>query len=352
MGNTQPNIFDAIEKQKSIEKVQELINEKCDLNVRDSRRRTPLHTAYIMELYDIMKLLIKSRADVNAVDNDGNSVLHLMCMWGVKDTEIVELLITFGIDINAMNKDNKTPLHIASSERKNNIAILLIKNGADIEKKDKEGYPPLRYSIWYKNKEISKLLIDNPYGKKADINILINTNKETKNVYYNRNILLIDAIYSGCLDTIELLLKKGTIDINNMSFLTGRNVYLECVFESNYPDIIDLLVKYNLDYNKVYLGYFKSYNKPEFCKKIEHMQKEYFLNNYHMLEAKDEDGNTPLHIAVSRPQFIDAVKVILDNGADPNILNDFNESPLKVALNNKNLEAIKLLFENGADSSI
>lgn len=70
--------------------------------------------------YKIVDLLIKAGANVNAVDANSNTPLHLVERETHRDKRntfaIVELLVNAGADVNAKNEDNKTPLDLAKSD--------------------------------------------------------------------------------------------------------------------------------------------------------------------------------------------------------------------------------------------
>lgn len=78
------------------------------------------------------------------------------------------------------------------------------------------------------------------------------------------------------------------------------------------------------------------------------------LNEYPSIidEKEDWSGNTPL---LSATEFDDEnmVKLLLDNGADPNINNTKSDggSALSFAMENNNMKIIDMLLEAGADST-
>lgn len=57
---------------------------------------------------DGMQAAIESGADIGAMDEDGNTALHLAVKAGYMD--LVEALIVRGLDINAPNDEGDTPL--------------------------------------------------------------------------------------------------------------------------------------------------------------------------------------------------------------------------------------------------
>lgn len=65
------------------------------------------------------------------------------------------------------------------------------------------------------------------------------------------------------------------------------------------------------------------------------------------IERRYEDGNTVLDIAVDRGD-IQMAKLLLSEGAKPNIADDGNYTPLHSAIINRNLEMVELLLNYGA----
>ena len=62
-------------------------------------------------------------------------------------------------------------------------------------------------------------------------------------------------------------------------------------------------------------------------------------------------GETPLYQAVEMEK-IDHIKILLKNGADPNITNEDGLSPLHTAVNKQNITIVKLLLKYGANPNI
>lgn len=168
----------------NLEMTQLLIENGADLNSKDKNGYTPLHfvvrnncshTAEILTKYDdvhlnsknkegrtplhlavtnpkMLKLLIESGADIDALDKQGNTPLHIATWtWELDSTYI---LIESGADVNARNATKNTPLHTALWVKDLEMAHVLIENGADVDAINLSGYTPLDYA---KNSNIDTL---------------------------------------------------------------------------------------------------------------------------------------------------------------------------------------------------
>jgi len=62
-----------------------------------------------------------------------------------------------------------------------------------------------------------------------------------------------------------------------------------------------------------------------------------------------EDGETPLHRAVSKNSNIDITKYLISQGANVNAVNEKGETPLHGAVRYSNAEVVKCLISQGAD---
>ena len=69
------------------------------------------------------------RDQVNARGEDGDSPLHIACLYG--QAAVVEECIKRGADVNARDADARTPLHQAVGASLHDVAQLLLEAGAD-----------------------------------------------------------------------------------------------------------------------------------------------------------------------------------------------------------------------------
>lgn len=103
--------------------VRVLLEAGADANVRDSRKRTPIHYAvyhdsntrfdsphWTTDRSGIVQLLIRHDADVNASGDQGNSPLHEAVARGI--LEEVKLLVENRARTDARNDNGKTPLEM------------------------------------------------------------------------------------------------------------------------------------------------------------------------------------------------------------------------------------------------
>jgi rhodanese-related sulfurtransferase len=102
---------------------------------------TPLMKASHIGDRDIVDLLIKAGAQLNACNADGNNALWLACVGGHLD--IIDMLVSAGIDIDNRNDNGATPLMYAASSGKAAIVERLLGKGADVTVETLDGFSAL-----------------------------------------------------------------------------------------------------------------------------------------------------------------------------------------------------------------
>lgn len=144
------------------------------LNLRNFSKETSVHLACALNKPKILQEMIKMGADVNAIDIDGNTALHLAIQDNNDECSIILLSTHFThtsneihIDLSILNDRGYTPLHIASM--KNHLsAIKMLDSHAHQTKKSiyddiegKHGNNALHIAIESEAREVAEYLIQN-----------------------------------------------------------------------------------------------------------------------------------------------------------------------------------------------
>ena len=263
--------------------------------------QTPLHGASYYGPLSLVQLLVEKGADVNAIDNEGMSVL--MRAVEADNLEIAKFLLQQGAKqtINTVHHfTNSTALFRAKSAP---MVQLLLENGADVTSTDRHGTTVLSNAI-REDVSLIKLLLKNG----VDVN---KQDREGKTAL----LLAVDAThYGGDVETVKLLLENGA-DVN-----LADN-------EGNTPLLI--------------------------ADKLEVMQ--LLLAHGANVDVKDKYGQSALiRIAQGYDEDGAKVKLLLDHGADINARDDKGNTALTYASSRINKRAwysekqIEVLKQHGA----
>ncbi|CAG9794023.1 unnamed protein product [Diatraea saccharalis] len=96
---------------------------------------TPLHWAISRE---VIEALVDKNCDINALNFDGRTALHIMVLRG--RLECVIALLSRGAENSIGDKDGNTPLHLAVKQTNIPIVQALVVFGANLELRNNEGY--------------------------------------------------------------------------------------------------------------------------------------------------------------------------------------------------------------------
>uniref|UniRef100_A0ABD2XF07 Uncharacterized protein n=1 Tax=Trichogramma kaykai TaxID=54128 RepID=A0ABD2XF07_9HYME len=262
------------------------------------RRTTPLHYAAKRETrYNVINELFKiyNKFDVNYTDETGLSHFHVACMTGCEYA--VEKFLEFGIDPN-FRSNSKSPLQIALSEKHQHIVRLLIKRGADPNSADADGLTHLHIIC----KEPGNYDLARIFFEICDeVNKTVPVNAQDK---FGNTPLLFALQFMGYQEQemTKMLLRRGA-NLNLVNKNGLMTFHIICQKEWAYT-----LVK--------------------------------FIDNHHpplQVNARDQFGNTPLHIALNH-HCTKLARLLLKRGADPNLTNA------------KGLTALQIICTKNCDS--
>ncbi|XP_052655914.1 ankyrin repeat domain-containing protein 22 isoform X3 [Harpia harpyja] len=96
-----------------------LLNRNADVNLRNKVSKTKQNE-------NLIKMLLRAGADVNATDFSGSTALHYACK--MKNQAVIPLLLEAHADTSVKNQDGETPLDIARRLQFHNIESMLKKS--------------------------------------------------------------------------------------------------------------------------------------------------------------------------------------------------------------------------------
>ena len=134
-------VFERGSSRDQMKRVQALLEQDIEVNAKTNRGRTALHLAAVSEYSNtaVLKYLVINGADIDAVDNDGNTPLMLAASRNRYDT--VEMLAQKGADLFTCNKQGYNALHLAARIGHATCVRLLVRLDSDLRKLKLERTP-------------------------------------------------------------------------------------------------------------------------------------------------------------------------------------------------------------------
>ena len=129
----------------------------ANINAVEIRDKTCIHLASSHDRDDIVEMLLRYGAEVNAKSDGGWTPLHNACETGSE--KIVRILLAAGAEINAKLLNGMSPLHLAAQGGHLSVVGCLLER-RDIKRaaRDTFGSTPFLRAAQNKRKEIVKLL--------------------------------------------------------------------------------------------------------------------------------------------------------------------------------------------------
>ena len=295
-------------KYKHLDVFNHLISKSGDVNLKskgyfECGRGIPIECAVIRGDYDMVKTLIYSGADFAA---DPHRIFQKAVISG--NLKIIKLLVQKGIDPKFIDKSGNSYLFYAiksdNNITKDELIDYFIKQGVDINKTNKVG----QTALFVEDSRIR-------YGRL----ILISRGAKINVVDNKGNTPLMVSSHWAILPEVQAMIDKGA-DLHTLN-QKGENALWKALTQIRRPKAVKSVVKL-------------------------------------LLEKKSDasiivdNGQTPLHKAVRDFRDLELVRLLVDYGAKPNMVNHMGESPLWHAVATGNSDVVKYLLLKGADPNL
>ncbi|XP_076652455.1 E3 ubiquitin-protein ligase mind bomb 1 isoform X5 [Halictus rubicundus] len=241
---------------------------------------------------EVIKILLRYKADVEIEDKDGDRAVHYAAFGD--ESGVMALLAGAGADLNARNKRRQTALHMAVNKGHAGAVRTLLELGCHPSLQDSEGDTPLHDAISKKRDDILALLLDHA----ADITL---TNNNGFNALHH-------AALRGNPSAMRVLLSKlprpWLVDEKKDDGYTA----LHLAALNNHVEVAEQLARFG---------------KAD-------------------LDLQNVNLQTALHLAVER-QHTQIVRLLVREGANLNVADKDGDTPLHEALRYHTLSQLRQL---------
>jgi ankyrin repeat protein len=373
--------------------------------------QTPLHYSVDSGNPRLVEMLINRGADINAVDSMGWTPLHLAARG--KEQSVVEVLLSHGAQVDARDKYGATPLYWAVELRNTSVVQLLLSHGAKADVKNSRGETPISLAVRAGSNEMVKLLtagsepttahVAANMGDVETLARLLDAGANVNDLDAQGQTPLHAAVRAGQVPAIEWLLAHGAdpnlADKDELTpLLTALHIAQDFSFSKD-PNEVARFNALKAKQKRILALLISRGAEPDFRYGIpketvrshaammadlmvaagpnlefpdkqatllhraawwgEGKTVEALLELGADVNAIDRMGGTALHAAIQRGSTrywdvihgpnVPVLELLIKHGAQVNVRNLQNETPLHGAASYGNANAVELLLRNGAD---
>jgi len=287
------------------------------------------HELYKANKKEQAKTFFMPLADINSVDDEGNTMLHLAAEKN--DADMALFLLIKGADPLYKNNNGDTPLHVAINKTAFETAKVLVENGSDIYSQNAEEITALDLGLEASSRYIDIFITPatgnllNEYGQNLVHYFVLKTKENEIPDDTKGRTAKIDSKRA-----VESCIAKGLpLSITDVNGKTP----LDLAFDIDNDESIEIaadLIRAGADEVVTDFAYFQE------------------AVSSRNMDMRFEDNQTPLHIASILGHSAIA-KYLLDNSADTNVQDSSGSTPLHEAVRYGNLPIISYLLNAGAN---
>jgi ankyrin repeat protein len=276
-------------RSNDLDTLRTLVRSAADANAKDAEGDPPLMIAAASGSLDAMRLLLDRGADVNGRNAFGSTAL----IWAAGERPKVELLLARGADVNAAAKTGRTALFVAAMDENGGPVVrLLLSKGASLTTKDAFGNTLLTAAAVGNDLDTMRLALDAGVDPSASGVTGVTP--------------LFVSAYHANLAAVRLLLSKGA----RVDAVADKPV----LFPLDDPKSGPIALR-----KATPLMIASAVGSADVVKAL--------VDAGANVNAKDGRGMTPLMFAIAKNQQDPAVvRLLLDRGADPTATSSTGES--------------------------
>lgn len=347
--------------------IAELLEEGSDIHALNEEGRNALMIACLKGHYELADMLIQAGADPNLRDKKGFTLMELLAYWNEVDG--LKLLLSKGVAVDSVGLDGFTPLLRACQHGSIDAAKYLVEQGADIRAQNKQFCNALIFAAYAGSVELVAYLTE--LGLKDDVLAKDGRNAFMTSCYFthlevmkfflehgaNPNICTVNErqlpVISTCISgegshslaAVKLLMEAGA-DINQSNSRDETPIMYAA--SRNMVPVVEMLLEAGVNINGVKSGKHPLFSALNWGAKD---AIRCLLDHGADVNYKDKYGFTPLHAAIFWGNT-EIAAMLLDAGANMNARMMLGDTPLILAAKEGSIPFTQLLLERNADLNI
>ena len=306
-------------------------NHQALLTMRDNKGRTPLHIAGFVGSVEVIDYLASQKCNILDADSDGRTILHIACVKG-ELTLVKPLIENYSAVLTIRDNQGHTPLHIACKNDKLTLVKHLVENyPAALKMTTNDGQTPLHKAGWSGSVELVDYLVN------QQCNMLAKDIRGRVTIHH--------ACNSGKLSLVKHLVENYPA---LLEMKDKKNVSpLHLAGWTNSVKLVQYLTSKGCDVCDKDINCWTILHRA--CQGGNLALVQYLVENYPaLLTMRDTEGQTPLHRA-GFSGSIELTEFLISKGCDVLDKDSNCKTVLHFACGKGRLELVKHLFEKYPD---